>query len=102
VNIALAKLTPPELQAAVRGASGRVWHVDFWWPEFNLIGEFDGKAKYTDERYLRGRTSQEVLYEEKLREDDLRAAAHGFVRWPWEVAISMPRLRARLIAAGLR
>jgi hypothetical protein len=102
VNVAKAKLTPPDLQAPLRGASGKLWHVDFWWPQFNLIGEFDGRAKYTDERYLRGRAAQEVLYEEKLREDDLRAARHGFTRWPWDVALSMPRLRAQLIAAGLR
>jgi hypothetical protein len=102
VHIAMARMTKPVLQAPLFGASGRLWHVDFWWPEFNLIGEFDGRAKYTDERYLRGRTSNQVLYEEKIREDDLRAAHHGFTRWPWEVAISMPRLRAHLIAAGLR
>jgi hypothetical protein len=102
VHIAMAKLTAPQLQAPLRGASGRLWHVDFWWPEFNLIGEFDGKAKYTDERYLAGRTPQQVLYDEKVREDDLRAATHGFTRWPWEVAMSMPRLRRQLIAAGLR
>jgi hypothetical protein len=102
VNIHRARLTAPELQARLRGASGRVWHVDFWWPAFNLIGEFDGKAKYTDEKYLRGRTPAQVLYDEKIREDDLRAARHGFARWPWEVAISVPRLRAHLIAAGVR
>jgi hypothetical protein len=100
--VSLARLSPPELQVPLRGSSGRVWRVDFWWPAFNLIGEFDGKAKYTDQRYLRGRTPQEVLYDEKMREDDLRAAEHRFTRWPWEVAISMPRLRSHLIAAGLR
>jgi hypothetical protein len=102
VNIALAGLTPPILQQPLRGASGRAWHVDFWWPKFNLIGEFDGKGKYVDEEFLAGRTPQQALYEEKLREDDLRAADHKFSRWPWEVANSMPHLRAHLIAAGLR
>lgn len=102
VNIHLAGLTAPQLQTPLRGASGRLWHVDFWWSQFNLIGEFDGKAKYTDERYLRGRTAAEAVYDEKLREDDLRAAGHGFARWPWAVANSMEKLRALLLAAGLR
>jgi hypothetical protein len=102
VNMALARLTLPQLQVGLRGASGRLWHVDFWWPDFDLIGEFDGKAKYTEEKYLRGRTPQQVVYEEKLREDDLRAVHRGFTRWSWDVAMSMPRLRAQLISAGLR
>jgi hypothetical protein len=102
VNIHAAGLTRPRLQAPLRGASGRVWTVDFWWEEFNLIGEFDGKAKYSDPEFLRGRTPQQAVYDEKLREDDLRAAGHGMTRWPWGVATSMPRLRGHLIAAGVR
>ncbi|HEY2642187.1 MAG TPA: hypothetical protein VGI56_00405 [Galbitalea sp.] len=102
VNVSLARLTPPILQQLLRGASGRSYYVDFWWPKFNLIGEFDGKGKYVDDEFLAGRTPQQALYEEKLREDDLRAADHRFSRWPWEVANSMPHLRAHLIAAGLR
>lgn len=102
VNIHLARLTMPRLQVELAGASGKVYTVDFWWEEFNMIGEFDGKRKYTDPEFRRGRTPEQVLYDEKLREDDLRAAGYGFTRWPWEVAISMPRLRAHLLAAGIR
>jgi hypothetical protein len=102
VNMSLARLTAPILQAPLRGASGKVWNVDFWWPTYNLIGEFDGKAKYTEEKYLKGRTPQQALYDEKMREDDLRSAHHNFTRWPWATATSMPLLRAHLIAAGLR
>ena len=102
VNIALARLSSPILQAPIRGASGKVWTVDFWWPEFNLIGEFDGKTKYTDPRFLQGRTPEQAVYDEKQREDDLRAANHGMTRWGWDTAISMELLRAHLIAAGVR
>jgi hypothetical protein len=102
VNMSLARLSMPRLQAPIIGASGKTWFVDFWWPEYNLIGEFDGKAKYTDPQFLRGRTPAEAVYDEKLREDDLRAASHGMTRWPWETATSMPKLRAQLLAAGLR
>ncbi|MEO6942622.1 MAG: hypothetical protein ABI238_03665 [Terrimesophilobacter sp.] len=102
VNIRIAGLPAPQLQVRMRGRSGRLWIVDFWWPESNLIGEFDGKWKYSEPEFLRGRTPHQVLLDEKFREDDLRAAAHNFTRWDWALALSPPRLRAHLLAAGLR
>lgn len=102
VSMFRARLPMPELQVELAGVSGRIWHVDFWWPPSNLIGEFDGKWKYTDPEFRRGRTSAQVLLDEKDREDDLRAAGHGFARWAWSVAVSPAKLRDRLRAAGLR
>ena len=102
VNMDLAGITQPELQVPMLGASGKAYDVDFWWPQFNVIGEFDGKYKYTDPRYMSGRTAEQVLYDEKLREDDLRAAQHGFTRWPWATAVSPTLLRAHLARAGVR
>ena len=102
VNIELAGLTTPLLQQWIRGASGKEWRVDFWWPQFNLIGESDGESKYTDPRYLQGRTSEQAVYDEKLREDDLRATGRRFSRWPWATAKSLHALRAHLLAAGVR
>ena len=101
VSMRLAHVPPPELQVRMVGASGRVYFVDFWWEEFNLIGEFDGKYKYTDPEILRGRSPQQVVYEEKLREDDLRAADHRFSRWPWTIAVSPALLKAHLATAGV-
>lgn len=102
VSMFRAGLPAPELQARLAGASGRVWTVDFWWPECNVIGEFDGRWKYTDPEFRQGRTAEQVLLDEKHREDDLRAAHHGFARWDWPVALSPARLKSRLRAAGLR
>jgi hypothetical protein len=102
VTMHFARIPPPVLQATLRGASGRPWRVDFWWPEFNVIGESDGKSKYVDAALRNGRSPAEVLYDEKLREDDLRATGKSFARWPWEVAMSVPLLRARLVGAGVR
>jgi len=102
VTIHQLGLTPPQLQVRLQGASGRWYVVDFWWPEFNHIGEFDGRFKYSDPRFLQGRTPEQALMEEKLREDDLRAAPHGMSRWGWGVARSLPKLRALLTAAGIR
>jgi len=101
-NMECIGISMPQLQVSLAGASGRVYVVDFWWPEFNMIGEFDGDAKYSDPEFLRGRTPEQALIDEKRREDDLRAAGHGMTRWHWQVATSLNRLRAHLLAAGIR
>ena len=96
-----ARLPMPELQVKLRGSSGRTYFADFLWRSDDLIGEFDGASKYTDPEFLRGRTPEIALMDEKRREDDLRAAGFRFSRWGWDVAISPARLRAHLLAAGL-
>lgn len=101
VSMHLARLPAPKLQVCLVGASGRVWTVDFFWPHSNLIGEFDGEVKYTQPEFLRGRTSAQVVIDEKYREDDLRAADFGMARWGWKVAMSSTLLREQLVAAGL-
>ena len=59
-----------------------VGEVDFGWPELRTVGEFDGAVKYG--RDLRpGQDPVEVLYAEKVREDALRSADFGMVRWGW-------------------
>ena len=100
--MSIAGVPAPQLQVELQGASGRWYVVDFWWPQFAHIGEFDGRFKYTDPEFLRGRTPERALLDEKLREDDLRAAGRGMSRWTWEVALSPNRLRQLLNAAGVR
>lgn len=102
VSMLRAGLPAPILQQKLRGASGKEYFVDFWWPASNVIGEFDGEAKYSDPVYLAGRTPQRAAYEEKLREDDLRLAGYGMCRWDWATARDPRALRIRLITAGLR
>lgn len=61
---------PPLLQQLFCDERARpVGRVDYWWPEANLIGEFDGLVKY------RGSMGApvDVLIAEKRREDRLRA-----------------------------
>lgn len=77
------------------------WFVDFWWPEFGVIGEFDGVSKYLDQRYRGDRTPAEVVLDEKAREDELRRRCRGFARWDWAVASSPSALAARLARSGL-
>jgi len=102
VSMWIAQLPMPRLQVRLAGASGRGYVVDFWWPEFNLMGEFDGRDKYSNPEFLRGRTPEQALHDEKLREDDLRALdGRRMSRWSWQIALSPARMRAHLLAAGL-
>lgn len=97
-----AGVSMPLLQVPLFGASGARYQVDFWWPVFDVIGEFDGQGKYVLPQFLRGRTPEQALRDEKFREDDLRAAGHGMTRWGWNVAVSPRRLAAHLAVAGVK
>lgn len=78
-----AGLPRPVLQYEVRSADGRLLGVvDFAWPELRTVGEFDGKVKYG--RLLRpGRSAGDAVFEEKVREDAIRATDLGMARWIW-------------------
>jgi hypothetical protein len=91
VRMHLDGLPAPELQQEILGPDGRVIaRVDFLWRERRLVGEFDGRVKYG--RLLRpGQSAEEVLFEEKLREDRIRDEDYGVVRWIW------PDLRERYV-----
>ena len=62
----------------VRVAGRLVAVVDGWYEEAAVAVEFDGRLKYTDP--WRDRTPGEVLWEEKRREDELRALDVRVVR----------------------
>lgn len=67
--------------------------MDFWWPDANVIAEFDGLVKY---RGSLGRPV-EVVVEEKLREDDLSSVTGGrFVRVEWSDLQSRDALDRKL------
>lgn len=102
VSIFAAGLPAPILQHSFYDSFGLIGRVDFWWPEFNLIGEFDGLGKYTRGELLNGRTPAQAVIDEKIREDRLRAVGPRMTRWGWGVALHPQRLAAHLRAAGLR
>jgi len=101
VRIHQAGMPPPELQVEFGDARGRVGIVDFWWPDHQLIGEFDGVAKYMRDEFTGGRTPAEVVIAEKQREDRLRALGPVVVRWGWPLAWSDLGLEALLRTYGL-
>ena len=51
---------------------------------------------------MNGRTSEEVVWSEKLHEDRLRGTGHGMERWIWAEALRRESLKRLLLAAGLR
>ncbi len=83
VAIEAAGLPTPVLQWKVFSASGMfIGRVDFAWPAFRTVAEFDGVAKYG--RLLRpGQDAGEAAHDEKRREDALRAEDLRMVRWSW-------------------
>lgn len=102
VRVTLHRLgvPPPELQVEFRGASGAQYFADFYWPDQDFVLEFDGKVKLTDPGMRGGRSAEEVLFDEKLREDEIRAQVRGFARADWRIGRSAARLAERLRRAG--
>ena len=77
-----AGLPRPLLQWEV-GGGGRVFEVDFGWPDLRTVGEFDGLSKYG--RLLEpGQDPADVVVAEKLREDRIRDLGLRVVRWTWD------------------
>lgn len=91
----------PSLQHRFPRRGGGWWFVDFYWEQFNLVGEFDGLGKYRRAEWRNGRSAEQVVIDEKLREDELRALGPRVIRWGWDIARSPRSLGALLAAAGL-
>jgi len=77
------ELAPSTLQLEIWSADGQfVGRTDFAWEEQRVLGEFDGRVKYG--RLLRpGQEPGDAVWEEKRREDALRAEDWSVVRWTW-------------------
>jgi hypothetical protein len=71
LHIVGSGLPTPELQVEIRTGGRLVGVVDGWFDEAAVAVEFDGRIKYTDP--WRNRSPERVLWEEKRREDELRA-----------------------------
>lgn len=91
----------PELQ--VRHASHRrsYYETDFEWPQHGVIGEFDGRGKYFKEDIDGQVDPGQAIYDEKLREDELRTQCRRLVRWGWREVRQPSLLRHLLLSAGI-
>jgi hypothetical protein len=68
-------LPQPDLQCVIRGEAGEfLGRGDFYWDEYGVLGEADGRSKY-DER--------PVLTAEKDRQERLEDPGLVVVRWGW-------------------
>ena len=95
------ELHSPRLQHEFRrpGDGELVARTDFDWDAL-VVGEFDGKAKYTG-RARPGEDLGEVVWREKRREDAIRALGPVVVRWIWADLWTPYRLR-RILHQGFR
>jgi len=100
-SMIIARLPRPALQVPHYDSRGFIGEPDFSWPEFGVLGEADGDAKYSDARFRAGRTPQQVFADERRRHNRLVALPRTVRRWDWEIASDPLRLRALLVEAGL-
>lgn len=90
-------LPPSIAQLEICHPSGRLaGRVDFAWPDFKLMLEFDGAIKY--HRYRRrGETIEEMVIREKHREDMLRElTGWTMIRITWADLANPAALAARI------
>lgn len=96
------RLPRPELQVEVHDETGRlVGRCDFGWRRFRTLGEFDGRVK--NGRLLKeGQEAGDAVFDEKVREDELRGLGNEVVRWI-DADLGRPeRLRERILRGFAR
>lgn len=88
----------PDLQVTILDGDGRfVARGDFGWDD-KVIGEFDGKVKYSGQF---GTPASETVVDEKRREDAIRRTGRLVVRWTWQDLLDPHHFRG-LITDALR
>lgn len=102
VLLAAAGLPEPVLQQVVQDEDGWYAITDFAWPDFDLVGEADGKVKY-DALLRAGESAADAVMAEKAREQ--RIGEHGWrvVRWSWadcHDGSMVRRVRRALVEGG--
>jgi hypothetical protein len=96
----------PELQVQFKDAAGEMT-VDYFWRggtgaggSVGIVGEFDGKQKYTRDEFTGGNPG-EIVWKEKKREDRLRRFNLGVVRILTEHVRRPAMLERLLVDAGV-
>jgi hypothetical protein len=101
VTMRIIDCPPPVLQLRHFEDDGLIGDTDFAWPDHGAIGEADGERKCLDEAFRSGRSVQQVVLDEKYREDRLRALPRTVAGWNWSTAMDPKALAHRLRAAGV-
>ena len=95
-------LPKPDLQVKVYDDHGHfLARSDFGWIERRTLGEFDGQGKYGALRRP-DQTADDVVLDEKAREDRLRDHGWQIARWDWPVLRTPIELRKRVERAFAR
>jgi hypothetical protein len=91
------------LQVVIPGPDGRVFRVDIEVEDADALLEIDGIGKYKDDALRSGRPVEEVVLDEKRREDWIRGMTQRrFVRAEEKHVATAEALAARLTAFGIR
>jgi len=91
------------LQVAVAGPAGQRYSVDIGIDDVRTFFEFDGQGKYLEEAMRSGQTLEQVLLDEKRREDWIRGTTQWrLVRAESSHIVTPAALAARLDAFGVR
>lgn len=89
-------------QVEVRGPDGRMFRVDIEIEDIATFLEVDGAAKYLDEAVRSGRTAEDVILDEKRREDWIRGTTGKRLIRADEKHVRTPQaLAARLSSFGV-
>lgn len=98
-RLLLAGMDPTDLQVEIRDGRGLVGYADVGWLPLRVLGEFDGRGKYGAE----AGAAADAVWQEKIREDRLRALGFSVVRWTWADLLHpgpwLSRVRVALAAA---
>ena len=92
-------LPRPELQVPLEDDDGVFGQGDFGWP--GVVGEFDGRRKYTVGAGTDAEAAERALWAEKLREDRIRRRSR-LARWVWRDLREEWRLVRILGEQGIR
>lgn len=92
----------PDLQVPVPAPGGSTYFVDFGLRGVRAFGEFDGKGKYLDAALREGKSVEQIVLEEKQREDWIRGTTQWrFGRWETPHIKTTNALGARLATFGI-
>jgi hypothetical protein len=87
------RIPAPRPQARVYDVAGVLCgRVDFYWDEFGVFGEADGRLKYDN--------GVDTLFEEKGRQEDLEDLGLVAVRWGWKHATRQVHTLGRRLEHG--
>ena len=85
-------LPPPQTQVILGDDWEAIARVDFYWPEYGIVGEADGMLKYDNRPH--------ALRAEKLRQERLAEAGYEVVRFTWDDVVYRPRQTVERIRAA--